>query len=60
MRVPYDLCSICGGGIRSSSLYSGKCVRCRNAEKKLKRLKKGEIVNINKNSMIKQIMRDLQ
>jgi len=34
--TPYYTCKRCGGGIKSLSLYSGKCVKCRNMEKKMK------------------------
>jgi len=55
-RIPWNICEECGGGIRSLSLYSNKCLKCRNAEKRTKRVMQGESVNINYQKVIKQIM----
>jgi len=55
-RIPWNTCEQCEGGIRSLSLYSGKCQKCKNAEKRTKRVMQGDTVNLNYQKLIKQIM----
>ena len=59
-RQPWNVCEKCGGGIRSLSLYSGKCQKCQNTEKRIKRIKDGEIVGLNDLVFMKGIMRSLK
>ena len=59
-RISYYFCEKCGGGIKSLSLYSGKCQRCRDAEKRIKRLKSGETISRNEKQLVNKILRSLR